>query len=77
MRRSSGEKAAFKGSSNGLLAMIGDDDTITGLLLAGCGNVDEKKQKNFLVVDASTRADRGHVYRALSFGWGAASRAAR
>jgi len=48
------EKAAFKGSTNGLLAMIGDDDTITGLLLAGCGNVDEKRNSNFLVVDART-----------------------
>jgi hypothetical protein len=35
--------------------MIGDDDTITGMLLAGCGNVDEARNSNFLVVDASTR----------------------
>ncbi|KAG8457907.1 hypothetical protein KFE25_011973 [Diacronema lutheri] len=34
--------------------MIGDDDTITGMLLAGCGNVDEKRNSNFLVVDAKT-----------------------
>ncbi|EOQ99635.1 V-type proton ATPase subunit F [Wallemia ichthyophaga EXF-994] len=35
-----------------LIAAIGDDDTITGLLLAGIGNVDEgseKKQSNFYV----------------------------
>ncbi|KAI0702452.1 vacuolar ATP synthase [Cytidiella melzeri] len=36
-----------------LLAVIGDEDTITGLLLAGIGNV-EKGKKNFLVVDTTT-----------------------
>ncbi len=28
-------------------------DTITGLLLAGIGNIDNKQKKNFLVVDSS------------------------
>ena len=28
-------------------------DTITGFLLAGCGNIDLRKKANFLVVDGS------------------------
>jgi len=38
-----------------LLAVIGDEDTITGLLLAGIGNVTDKQKKNFLVVDSKTQ----------------------
>ncbi|KAF7789220.1 hypothetical protein EIP86_000161 [Pleurotus ostreatoroseus] len=37
-----------------LIAVIGDEDTITGLLLAGIGHVDHGK-KNFLVVDTKTQ----------------------
>merc|ERR1711939_340822 len=37
-----------------LIATIGDEDTITGLLLAGTGNVDSRGGKNFVVVDAKT-----------------------
>ncbi|GMM33794.1 H(+)-transporting V1 sector ATPase subunit F [Saccharomycopsis crataegensis] len=42
-----------------LLAVIGDEDTITGMLLAGIGQIDndageDYKQKNFYVVDAKT-----------------------
>ncbi|KAF1987501.1 vacuolar ATP synthase [Aulographum hederae CBS 113979] len=38
------------------LAVIGDEDSCTGLLLAGVGHVTEPpaSQKNFLVVDAKT-----------------------
>jgi len=38
-----------------LLAVIGDEDSITGLLLAGIGHVNEHHKKNFLVVDAKTQ----------------------
>ncbi|KAF9159283.1 H(+)-transporting V1 sector ATPase subunit F [Actinomortierella ambigua] len=37
-----------------LIAVIGDEDSITGLLLAGIGHVDTSNRKNFLVVDAKT-----------------------
>ncbi|KAI8995381.1 vacuolar ATP synthase subunit F (V-ATPase F subunit) [Trametes punicea] len=37
-----------------LLAVIGDEDTVTGMLLAGIGNVSQN-QKNFLVVDSKTQ----------------------
>ncbi|KAG5365448.1 V-type proton ATPase subunit F [Yarrowia sp. C11] len=41
------------------LAVIGDEDSVTGLLLAGIGNVsdDAEKKKNFFVVDAKTEND--------------------
>ncbi|KAF4623507.1 hypothetical protein D9613_001667 [Agrocybe pediades] len=42
---------SFKDRS--LIAVIGDEDSITGLLLAGIGQVNEQ-QKNFLVVDSKT-----------------------
>jgi len=35
----------------GLIAVIGDEDTVTGFLLAGVGNRDKKGKTNFLVVD--------------------------
>ncbi|KAF9786136.1 vacuolar ATP synthase [Thelephora terrestris] len=38
-----------------LLAVIGDEDSITGLLLAGIGHIDEKHEKNFLIVDSKTQ----------------------
>ncbi|EME79369.1 uncharacterized protein MYCFIDRAFT_71916 [Pseudocercospora fijiensis CIRAD86] len=38
------------------LAVIGDEDSVTGILLAGVGHVTEPpdSQKNYLVVDAKT-----------------------
>ncbi|KAF8649771.1 hypothetical protein AX16_005537 [Volvariella volvacea WC 439] len=38
-----------------LLAVIGDEDSITGLLLAGIGHINEQQKKNFLVVDSKTQ----------------------
>ena len=35
------------------LAVMGDEDTITGFLLAGVGNVDLRKKSNFLIVNES------------------------
>jgi len=37
-----------------LLALIGDEDTVTGLLLAGIGHIDTKQKSNFLIVDGKT-----------------------
>lgn len=37
-----------------LVAVIADEDTITGFLLAGVGDVDLRKRSNFLVVDSKT-----------------------
>ncbi|XP_042488879.1 V-type proton ATPase subunit F [Macadamia integrifolia] len=37
-----------------LIAMIADEDTITGFLLAGVGNVDIRRKTNYLIVDSKT-----------------------
>mmetsp|Transcript_12686 Transcript_12686/g.25475 ORF Transcript_12686/g.25475 Transcript_12686/m.25475 type:complete len:117 (+) Transcript_12686:75-425(+) len=44
------------GSSGGLVAMIVDEDTATGMLLAGIGQTDIKKNTNFLIVNDKTAA---------------------
>eukprot|EP00188_Purpureofilum_apyrenoidigerum_P005303 Plantae.Rhodophyta-Purpureofilum_apyrenoidigerum.ctg67833.p1 GENE.Plantae.Rhodophyta-Purpureofilum_apyrenoidigerum.ctg67833~~Plantae.Rhodophyta-Purpureofilum_apyrenoidigerum.ctg67833.p1 ORF type:complete len:127 (+),score=26.07 Plantae.Rhodophyta-Purpureofilum_apyrenoidigerum.ctg67833:103-483(+) len=33
------------------IAVIGDEDTVTGFLLSGIGNIDSAKQANYFVVD--------------------------
>ncbi|KZT56586.1 vacuolar ATP synthase [Calocera cornea HHB12733] len=38
-----------------LIAVIGDEDSITGLLLAGIGHINSHQKKNFLVVDSKTQ----------------------
>ncbi|KAK0505981.1 ATPase, V1 complex, subunit F [Armillaria luteobubalina] len=38
-----------------LIAVIGDEDSITGLLLAGIGHINDKQKKNFLIVDSKTQ----------------------
>ncbi|GJT00865.1 V-type proton ATPase subunit F [Tanacetum coccineum] len=38
----------------GLIAMIADEDTVTGFLLAGVGNVDLRRKTNYLIVDSKT-----------------------
>lgn len=45
---------ASGGADRHLIASIGDEDTITGMLLAGTGHISEKGKKNFLVVDSKT-----------------------
>ncbi|KAI9215898.1 ATPase, V1 complex, subunit F, partial [Blastocladiella britannica] len=44
--------AQFK--DRNLIGIIGDEDSVTGLLLAGIGHIDAKQAKNFFVVDAKT-----------------------
>ncbi|CAG9465124.1 unnamed protein product [Pedinophyceae sp. YPF-701] len=52
------------GKQDGLLAMIADEDTITGMLLAGVGHVDMRKRSNFLSVDSKTQVkDIEHAFR--------------
>lgn len=47
--------AKLVGGEDGmLLAVIADEDTITGFLLAGVGNVDLRKKRNYLIVDGKT-----------------------
>ncbi|KAJ1937822.1 H(+)-transporting V1 sector ATPase subunit F [Linderina macrospora] len=41
-----------------LIAAIGDEDTITGLLLAGIGDIDAHQRANFLVVTSKTTQEQ-------------------
>lgn len=36
------------------IGLIADEDTVTGMLLAGIGHVDGQGRKNFLIVDSKT-----------------------
>ncbi|CBK23870.2 uncharacterized protein [Blastocystis hominis] len=38
-----------------LIAVIGDEDTVTGLLLAGIGDKSEKNGTNYMIVDKDTK----------------------
>jgi V-type H+-transporting ATPase subunit F len=44
---------ALKEPKGALIGVIGDEDTVTGFLLAGVGNVDARRKSNFLIVDNS------------------------
>ncbi|XP_006033667.1 V-type proton ATPase subunit F [Alligator sinensis] len=37
-----------------LLAVLGDEDTVTGFLLGGVGELDKHRKPNFLVVEKET-----------------------
>ncbi|XP_057415262.1 V-type proton ATPase subunit F [Lotus japonicus] len=41
-------------NKSSLIAMIADEDTIVGFLLAGVGNVDIRRKTNYLIVDSKT-----------------------
>ncbi|XP_019178596.1 PREDICTED: V-type proton ATPase subunit F-like [Ipomoea nil] len=41
-------------NNSALIAMIGDEDTVTGFLMAGVGNVDLRRKTNYLIVDSKT-----------------------
>ncbi|GER50429.1 v-type proton ATPase subunit F [Striga asiatica] len=47
-------KPQIRTSNSSLIAMIADEDTITGFLLAGVGNVDLRRKTNYLIVDSKT-----------------------
>ncbi|KAJ1296074.1 hypothetical protein BS78_01G271100 [Paspalum vaginatum] len=47
-------RASIPTKSSALIAMIADEDTVTGFLLAGVGNVDLRKKTNYLIVDNKT-----------------------
>ncbi|KAF3657461.1 V-type proton ATPase subunit F [Capsicum annuum] len=45
-------RAPVRTNNSALIAMIADEDTITGFLLAGVGNVDLRRKTNYLIVDS-------------------------
>ncbi|KAL9227551.1 hypothetical protein vseg_003228 [Gypsophila vaccaria] len=40
--------------NSAIIAVIADEDTVTGFLLAGVGNVDIRRKTNYLIVDNKT-----------------------
>mmetsp|Transcript_32787 Transcript_32787/g.80754 ORF Transcript_32787/g.80754 Transcript_32787/m.80754 type:complete len:122 (+) Transcript_32787:186-551(+) len=46
--------APIEKSEGALIGIIGDEDTVTGFLLAGVGNMDVRRKSNFLIVDQKT-----------------------
>lgn len=47
-------KSSISSSNSAIIAMIADEDTVTGFLLAGVGNVDLRRKTNYLIVDSKT-----------------------
>ena len=47
-------KKKFIGATDQKIGVIGDEDTVTGMVLAGIGHIDGNGRKNFLVVGAKT-----------------------
>ncbi|XP_020112338.1 V-type proton ATPase subunit F-like [Ananas comosus] len=47
-------RAPIPTSNSALIAMIADEDTVTGFLLAGIGNVDLRRKTNYLIVNNKT-----------------------
>jgi len=50
-----GKKSRIANQSDMKIAIIGDEDTVTGFVMAGIGHVDGQGRKSFMVVDAKTR----------------------
>merc|ERR1719473_589883 len=50
-----GRKERFVSQGDMKIGIIGDEDMVTGMVLAGAGHVDGQGRKNFMVVDTKTR----------------------
>lgn len=46
--------AKGSGKKGQLIAVIGDEDSCTGFLLAGVGEINSKREANYLIVDKDT-----------------------
>ncbi|KAJ4727383.1 V-type proton ATPase subunit F [Melia azedarach] len=47
-------RAQIRTNNSALIAMIADEDTVVGFLLAGVGNVDLRRKTNYLIMDSKT-----------------------
>ncbi|KMT10267.1 hypothetical protein BVRB_5g120240 [Beta vulgaris subsp. vulgaris] len=47
-------KSQIPTKNSAFIAVIADEDTVTGFLLAGVGNVDIRRKTNYLIVDSKT-----------------------
>lgn len=51
-----------------LIAVMGDEDTVTGFLLGGIGELDKHRRPNFLVVEKETSL--AEIEETFRFVWG-------
>ena len=50
-----------------LMAVIGDEDTVTGFLLAGVGHIDERQRANDLIVgERTTESEIADAFKAFT-----------
>merc|ERR1719251_147201 len=62
-----GGKKKFMSQTDMKIGLIADEDTVTGMVLAGVGHVDGAGKKNFLLVDAKThRKDMAEKFQELT-----------
>merc|ERR1712066_570614 len=54
--RAMGGKKKFLSQQDMKIGLIGDEDTVTGMVLAGIGHVDGQGKKNFMIVDSKTNS---------------------
>ncbi|KAH0890630.1 hypothetical protein HID58_053059 [Brassica napus] len=47
-------RASIPARNSALIAMIADEDTVVGFLMAGVGNVDIRRKTNYLIVNSKT-----------------------
>eukprot|EP00933_Yihiella_yeosuensis_P052154 TRINITY_DN50167_c0_g1_i1.p2 TRINITY_DN50167_c0_g1~~TRINITY_DN50167_c0_g1_i1.p2 ORF type:complete len:135 (-),score=41.11 TRINITY_DN50167_c0_g1_i1:532-936(-) len=60
-------KAKFLTQSDLKVGLIGDEETVTGMVLAGIGHVDGQGRKNFMAVDSKThRKDIDEKFKDLT-----------
>ncbi|KAM6424647.1 LOW QUALITY PROTEIN: V-type proton ATPase subunit F [Rhynochetos jubatus] len=48
-----------------LIAVVGDEDTVTGFLLGGVGELDKHRKANFLVVEETSLAEIEETFRSF------------
>merc|ERR1712232_1029375 len=62
-----GGRRKFIGASDMKLGLIGDEETVTGMVLAGMGHVDGQGRKNFLIVtEKSTVPETSSFFKSLT-----------
>ncbi|CAF1702710.1 unnamed protein product [Brassica napus] len=54
LNRNMAGRASIPARNSALIAMIADEDTVVGFLMAGVGNVDIRRKTNYLIVDSKT-----------------------
>jgi len=60
-------RARAMNEEGSLMAVIGDEDTVTGFLLAGVGHIDERQRANYLIVgERTTESEIADAFKAFT-----------